>query len=172
MKEEINKIETNQEELKKEPKQKEKKPKKHRIRRFFGSITNVKRWVAVSDIKTYGSGIFGIAKRIFSPKNPDHTETFEEAQKRLNLTEQDLKKKEKQFLLMSIFYLFISLVLACYLFHLLLHGHISSVLMCFSIIVAVLAYALRENFWYMQIKKRKLGCNLKDWVIFICKGAQ
>jgi hypothetical protein len=45
---------------------------------------------------------------------------------------------------------------------------------CFVLVLAstltLLAY--HEHFWYMQMQKRKLGCNFHDWICFILRRAK
>jgi intracellular multiplication protein IcmV len=143
------------------------KPKRKPVRNFFKSFVNVKRWIEAEQIATYGKWVGSTAKNVFRRREAARTETFAEATKRLKLSEEDLKARAKQFLFMAGFYFLISLGLFGYAIYLFLVSHFLAGSISFVLGLLVATYALREHFWYMQIKKRRLGCNLRDWMHFV-----
>jgi intracellular multiplication protein IcmV len=142
-----------------------KKPSRFGFRAFI----NVKSWLAFDDVKGYGKIVSSLAKDVFKRKQPEHNETFAEAIKRLNLTETDLVAKAKQFLLLAAIYVGAAILAFGYLIYLFYTGHLLPTILVIVLIMIFLSCALREHFWYMQIKQRKLGCNFKDWTQFILK---
>lgn len=143
------------------------KTKKHPVRSFFGTFFNFKRWLAYEQIKENGKAVGHSAKSLFATKKSKHIETFDEAVQRLNLTEEDLVNRTQQFLKLARLYLFFAIALVIYVFYLLFTGHILAVFTGLALVMLVSSYSLREHFWYMQMKKRKLGCNLRDWARFV-----
>ena len=134
---------------------------------FFRTLFNVKRWVASDQIVAYGKAITTQTRDIFKPQTPAFAETFEEAVKRFNLTEKDIVERTKQFLLLARVYFVIAIVVFGYAIYSLFLGYFSTLLVSLVLSAFVGAQALREHFWYMQMKKRQLGCNFKDWRKFV-----
>lgn len=144
--------------------------KKGFIRGFFGSIFNIREGVGYDQIASYGSMIKDSAKDVFTrPKMPDKIETFDEFAKRLNLSDEEIEKRAKWLLYYMITYIIISLSLFGYFIYLLIKTGSSflAILVSFALAFAMLTNAFKESFWYMQMKKRKLGCTMKEWVDFV-----
>jgi intracellular multiplication protein IcmV len=140
--------------------------KKGFIKKSFGSMFNVTRWIAWGEIVGSSKIIWGITRNTLttdrSPKDAI-SETFEEAIQRLALTEDDIKIRQKTFLRNSIVYLIISMLLFAYVIYLLVNGYILATFTSLLLTSLVLVYAYREHFWYTQMKHRKLGLNFKIW---------
>jgi intracellular multiplication protein IcmV len=95
-------------------------------------------------------------------------ETFDEAVARFNLTEADLKEREKDYLFYAGIFLVLGLVSFVFGFYLLFVKR--KFLDCLlGIAVAALfgTQGFRYHFWYFLIKQRKLGCTFDDWLVFI-----
>lgn len=149
-----------------------KKKEKGVIRTFFGSIFNVKKWVSYDEISYNGKWIIDSLKLLFSkPKKlteQELNETFSDAVVRLRMSEIDIVAKTKHFLLTSILYFVIASGLFSYEIYLIIKGApFLSLIMNFALIGLVGAYAYRESFWYMQMKRRKLGCTFEEWRNYI-----
>ena len=147
---------------------------KTRKRGVFKSFVDVRRWVFYDEIINNAKIIVNLGKSVLMlEKNPITKETFAEAVERLQLSENDLALKEKHFFQFTLSYLIIGFLLLCYATYLL---WFAGVLMVGSavIIMALLmfVYAYREHFWFMQIRKRKLGCGFIEWVRFVTKREQ
>ena len=147
-----------------------KKPKSKPIRTTLKNLFNVKRWIAVDQIYTFGKMVRRSSKGLFDVPEAKHHETFDEAVQRLNLTEEDIARKTKQFFFMACVYAFFAGCALLYAVYLLASGYFSSMLLSLVLTMFIGSNALREHFWYMQMQKRKLGCNLQDWIHFIIKG--
>ena len=150
--------------------------KKHRIRGFFRTVFNFnfRKWIAADEIVTNSKTVANAYLGLFE-KEPGikHKETFAEAMQRLRLTEDMLQKKRNGFLYFSLFYLILALGLISYAFYLLINKAILlAFFVSFILGILILCYAYRENFWYMQISKRKLGCTFKEWLSFVFMRAQ
>jgi intracellular multiplication protein IcmV len=144
--------------------------KKGFIRGFFGSIFNIREGVGYDQIASYGNIIKDTAKDVFTrPKMPEKIESFDDLAKRLNLSDSEIEKRAKGFLYYMLVYIIISLCLFGYFIYLLAKtgSSILAILVSFALGFAMLANAFRESFWYMQMKKRKLGCSMKEWFDFV-----
>ena len=138
--------------------------KKGFIKRSFGAMFNVSKWISWTEIVSSTKIFWKIARDIFvhSP-NKISSETFEEAVHRFALTENDIKQRQKTFLRNSLIFLIISMLLLSYTIYLLAHAYLLATFTGFLLTALVLVYAYREHFWYTQVKHRKLGLNFKTW---------
>lgn len=98
------------------------------------------------------------------PKRATYAETFEEAMSRLDLTEADLKQRQREFLRLFYFFLILAVCVIIYGLHTALKGHLLPSLIAFCLSLYALAQAFRFHFWLFQIKHRKLGCSIKEWL--------
>lgn len=144
-------------------------PKKGVIGRFFKSFVDVKAWISYDEIKLNIKSVYGLFRQIFT-KRPHVNitpETFTEAVARLNLTEQQINQRKKTFLYSALLYWFISLALVAYAVFLIKKALIIPMLFTLILAAFVMALAYRENLWYMQMAKRKLGCSFAEWLNFM-----
>lgn len=142
------------------------KGKKRRVKKFFRSFVDVKRWLATEQIASSGRVLIDGAKSLLLPRKSEIVETFDEAIIRLNLSEENIGERAKQFFNMACVYFGITIILCVYAVYLFTKGSVGAGLICVSLSTLSASYALREHFWYMQMMKRKLGCNFTDWAKF------
>lgn len=138
------------------------------IKTAGGYVVNfkVKKWVDYDQIKYSYQKISGITVALFQPEQAERTETFEEALKRLNLTETDLSARKSEFTrLMIIYILFAVAVFSYSIWIVYANSNILGFCMGFCITVYALTYAFRYHFWIYQIKNKKLGCTIRDWFV-------
>lgn len=134
-----------------------------RIGRILVSLFNIRAWFDWDRMKGFTRYLMNGIKRFFVAQKPTETETFEEAKKRLKLTEKALLSRQKGLLRVSLLMVFFAFLLFCYaLYHFyyvqILGGALSLVVMTIA-----LTLAFRYHFWYFQIKERKLGCTVNEW---------
>lgn len=127
-----------------------------------------RRWMGTERISRDARGIAGIAKE-FAPQKTGAAkkESFEQAKKRMNLTEEDIVRRTKETYITSWAYFLISIGLLVYTIVLALKPLLLGVLLCAVLTLLGMILAVKESFWYMQLKKRKLGCTFKQWFHFI-----
>lgn len=129
-------------------------------------------WMGYKQIKEQTKGLWGVIKGLFVPGKPDTTESFAEALKRLNITEEGLLIRKKRFMLMMFLWVAIAILILVYAIYLAglhsWHGFIS----CVAISLIAWVYAFRYNFWVFQIKQRRLGCTFRDWLNGTVTGDQ
>lgn len=129
-------------------------------------FVNFPSWMGLRQLSASGKGIANTAKSIYQPGDPNRVirkETFEQAVERLHLSEQDLQQRMKTFWNMTLVYLFVALGLFGYGASLCVDGYFAAGFLSFILTVLALSLALRQHFWYFQIKRRKLGCTMKEW---------
>lgn len=121
--------------------------------------------------------VFGMVKDIFltifmpwKKGEPAPVETFEEAVKRMRLSEQDLEDRKKLFLRQTLIYLGVAFLVAGYGVYLAFQQSLMG--MSLSLVVAALSfsYAFRSHFWLFQVKQKKLGCTFKEYLNSSVKG--
>jgi intracellular multiplication protein IcmV len=146
-------------------------PKKGIAGRFFKSFVDVKAWVSYDEVKTNTKTIYSLFARFFS-KRPNKTiyqETFAEAVLRLNLTEKQINDRRKIFLYSALIYSCLSLALIAYAVYLMKKMLVVPAIFTLILTIFIVALTYREHLWYMQMSKRKLGCNFKEWLNFILR---
>ena len=140
------------------------------VRGFFGSLVNVKKWSNFDEVAASARFVTKSVKDLCQPQKGSSmsSSSFAEMMQKLNLTEDDIKKRMKYFLYYFVVYFFSALCLFFYMGYLIAtSGRILSVLVTMILGLLMTVYAVREHFWYMQLKTRKLGCSFRDWLAFL-----
>lgn len=129
------------------------------------TFVNPSAWLDLNNLSYITGGIWGLIKPLFvAPQAPQNVETFEQAQQRLNLTEEDLKERETSYLSFSyIFVISAAIVLIYSLYLLIHHGTWLGFLLGIAATAVFLSQAARFSFWSFQVRHRKLGCTLEEW---------
>ena len=137
---------------------------------FIRSNFQFSRWMGMQEIKSNASNIRTLFNELTKYDQSEFSETFEEAIKRLNLSEQDIATRTIYFLRLSMLYLFFALCLVAYSIYLYYVGDLIGTLMCLPIISVLLSFCFKEHFWYTQMKHRRLGMNFRNWLDCLLKG--
>ncbi len=127
-------------------------------------MIDVPTWIGYKEIVETTKSIGQLIKDTFTPQKSERTETFEEALKRLNLTEKDVKQRIKTFTFLSIFWLLIAIFVLGYGVYMADIGSWLSFIASFSISLVCLTQAFRFHFWLYQMKQRRLGCTFREWL--------
>jgi intracellular multiplication protein IcmV len=135
------------------------------VRPYISPITKFPTYMGLKQIADTTKAIGGMLKPVFVPPRPAEktAESFAETLTRLNLTEQDVQKRQREFRRLLTVYLVIALLLFCYSFYLAWHRSIHGALAGFVITLVALTQVFRYHFWLFQLRQRKLGCTLRDW---------
>lgn len=139
-----------------------------KIKTAGGYVFNFKvtKWVGLDQLKSSTRGIMSFGLDAFTPDQPDHTETFAEALVRLNITEEQLLQRKKEFFVLMILFLLIATAIFIYSIYITFaHKNIIGFIMGFAVTVYALTLTFRYHFWIYQIKHRKLGCSLREWFL-------
>lgn len=123
----------------------------------------VDKWVGYQYLKGSFQTTFHFTTKLFKPAIATHHETFEESLKRLQLTEEDLLHRKKEFTMLLYFYLVMTASLFVYSLHIASNKQVWGFLICFMLMLYCLSQAFHFHFWLFQLKHRKLGCTIQEW---------
>jgi intracellular multiplication protein IcmV len=104
-----------------------------------------------------------VAVDMVTPEKSARRETFEEALVRLNLSEEDIQRRTKEFNGLLLVFRIIATVLAIYFIYALWHRYFIASLGTLGILLVVSGQMFRYHFWLFQIRSRRLGCTFKEW---------
>jgi intracellular multiplication protein IcmV len=131
--------------------------------KIFKSIFNVPAWFDWTRLKAFTLYLQSGIKKFFVPQPKEASESFEQAQERLGLTDALLVSRQNALWRLSILMIAIAAGFLLYSFYQLFEGHISAFILSIIVMCISLVLAFRYHFWYFQIKKRKLGCTFAEW---------
>ena len=135
------------------------------------TFVNPTGWIDYESLKTQNKTIWEVLKNLFSVRKPLYQETFEEAQARLSLTEEDIQLSIKNYRLYALLFLLLGLIVLFYSFYLLFrHGTFTGWLLGIASSGLFFSQAFRFDFWAFQIKRRKLGATFAEWKNSILGG--
>jgi len=121
-------------------------------------------WLDYKNLKTNTQYYTNQFRSLYHITPLSRTETFEEAQDRLNLSPEFLELQQKNYLFLIYFYLILAVSVFCYCLWLIQSGNIMGSLMSLAITLYALSFAFRYHFWRYQIQKRSLNCSLIQWL--------
>lgn len=124
----------------------------------------VDKWVSLDYLSETADNFKVILLDSVIPKKATYSETFEEAMNRLELTEADLVQRQKEFSQLFYFFISLSIVIMSYGLFLAFTSTMVAALIAFCLSIYTLAQAFRFHFWLFQLKHRKLGCSIKEWL--------
>lgn len=124
----------------------------------------VDKWVSLDYLSETAENFKVILLDSVIPKKATYSETFEEALKRLELTEADLLQRQKEFSQLFYFFMTLSLVIMFYGLFLAFTSTMAATLIAFCLSLYTFSQAFRFHFWLFQLKNRKLGCTIKEWL--------
>lgn len=136
-----------------------------KTKNLAGKIVDVRvdKWLSVDYLKETTGHIKAILDDVFIPKRARYSETFDEAVRRLSLTNEDLQKQKTDFTRLFYFFVILSFAIISYGLYLAVKGSFVAALIAFCLSFYSFSQAFRFHFWLFQLKHRKLGCTLKEW---------
>ncbi len=130
----------------------------------FKTFINPLAWIGAKELKTTNKIIRDTLKESFAIPKPERIEEFDQAMERQNMSEADLIKMDRQYLINTAIFLGLGIFSFFAGFYYLIHYKtLSGMLLCFATAMLFLSQAFRFHFWHFQIKHRKLGCTFKEW---------
>lgn len=135
------------------------------VKKYLKPLVDVPTWMGYRTLVDNGKNIFESTKRMFTPiPTAESTETFKQAMSRLRLTEEDIKKQEKSFFILFIFWFTAAVLLFFYAIQVFMHGGFMGGLLGLALVFFALTLTFRYHFWYYQIKTRTLGLDFQQWL--------
>ena len=129
---------------------------------IYKTFLDVPTWIGWGTLKVNTKNLIDMTKDILVVKKVDE-ETFEQAKKRLNLTEKDIERAKNYYVKFSMLFLAVTVLSLIYTFYLFLSAYFLSGVIAFLVTVLSALESFMFHFRYFQIKHRKLGCTIKEW---------
>lgn len=139
------------------------KKSKSRTQKFLEKSFNFRAWSDWDRTKLGGEFISESVSQVVEPKKAKLIESFDEAKKRMKLTDEALASRGRALWRLSILMTAIGAFIFCYAIYHFMYGTVHAGIFALALMSLSLVYALRYHFWYFQIKTRRLGCTLKEW---------
>ena len=124
----------------------------------------ISSWLDVNRLKGFMRYIVGLFNRLFILKPQAAEESFDEAKKRLKMTDKALLARQTALFRVSLLMLFFAGLLFCYMVYQMLYGSVLGVGLSLIVMTIALSLFFRYHFWYFQLKTKQLGCSWKIWL--------
>ena len=134
-----------------------------KTRGFIKRVVNPLAWVDFDRVRAGQRFVVNVCSTLFIPQDRTPTETFAAAQKRLQLTPDDVFKRKRALFRTSLLMLLMACLIFIYTLYNLLYAHFLAAGLSLIVLSIALVLAFRYHFWYFQMKKQKLGCTLCEW---------
>ena len=144
--------------------------KRKGFKRYASSMFNVSRWVGTEEIRESYRSLRSMVSSFCTIDQPEYEESFEEAMIRLSLTTEDLEARRKYYLWFAFFYLMIAVGLAAYAYYLYGEGQPMAGTVCLPLVMVMLVFFFKYHFWYTQIKHKRLGMGVSQWLVALLTG--
>lgn len=128
------------------------------------SLFNFRAWSDFDRIADQSRKLADSVDDVFHPSSEGRKEDFEQAKRRLNLTEQDIEHRKSIFFRLAILMMILFFPVLGYALNLFMQGHWHSGILGVVVSMIPLVLAFRYHFWYYQLKQRKLGISFQEWL--------
>lgn len=137
-----------------------------RMGKIIKPLVNFPRWMGFRQILDNGRNIVKTIQDLKIRRPAVRDESFAQAMLRLNLNESDLQERKRFCFYQAIIYFILALIFFIYTIYLILHFSLG-VILSFLLALLMTTFAYREFFWYVQIRKKKLGCTFREVLAFL-----
>lgn len=133
--------------------------------KVMGQIVDVRvdKWVGVDAIKENTNTLVKWIRSIFRIQEASREETFEAAMERLNLSNEMIEQRRRQYSILVYVFLALSSIIFAYGIYLAYEHSWSAASLSMALVIYSLSQAFRYDFWVYQFTKKKLGCSIKEW---------
>ena len=122
------------------------------------------KWMSMGFIDEHFQRTKVILTDLVRPQKATRSETFEQARQRLGLSEEDLQQRKIEFTRLCYTFLVLGALIIAYALYMLYMGSPFVTLICFCLALYAFSQAFRFHFWLFQLKNRKLGCSVREWL--------
>ena len=133
-------------------------------KRFFKKHLDFPERMGLKDVFGHMKIIPDLYARLTSVKQGTYSETFEQAVVRLSLSQEEINKKQNQYLMASSIYLLCGLLSLVYALSFLKTVKWYGCFLAAMVAVIFFAHAFQTHFWYTQMRKKKLGISFREWL--------
>jgi len=131
---------------------------------IFSSIkTTLGKALGMEQLKQQTTDVKELAEAVFEQRQARRKESFEAALVRLNLSEEDIQNRAKEFKRLVRVFIFIIIGLLAYLVYAIIQKSWIASLGTMGILLVALAQLFRYHFWLFQITQKRLGCTYTEW---------
>jgi intracellular multiplication protein IcmV len=131
---------------------------------IFNKIkTSMGKALGTEQLKKQTEDVKNLANVVFEKKEAKMKESFEEALNRLNLSENDIQNRAREFKRLVKVFIFIIISLLLYLIYAIFQKAWIACLGTMGIILVAVAQLFRYHFWLYQIEQKRLGCTYSEW---------
>lgn len=134
------------------------------VKRAVKKVADIPTFMDTDSIRYTWNSIRRSAAHLCTPRRASIEESFEEALVRLNLTEDDVQSRIKEFSRLAMIFMIMAVLSFIYSTYNAAMGSISGFLLGFIVTLIVLCRVFYFHFWLFQLKQRKLGCSVKEWL--------
>lgn len=128
------------------------------------TFINPAGWLDFDFLKFQNQTIIDACKPLFKTPNEVEEETFENAMKRLGLTEADVKQGGETYHYYALFFLLLGFLTLFYSFYLLFrYFTIAGWIIGLATTSLFFVQAFKFDFWSYQMRNRKLGVTFNEW---------
>lgn len=133
-------------------------------RGLYKNFFNVSAWLSFDYMKNSFASMYALLKSIFQKPESTRQESFEQAMLRMNLSEKDIDQRYEQSKRLSWLYATMMSVIWAYSLYLFLVAPLLSGALAFVVGGICALKFVKMRFWMYQIRERRLGCSLRDWL--------
>jgi len=146
---------------------------KSTMKKGLGSGLSPKKWIGYDQLRSDSHSLGKICKSVLNrSKDETKKESFEQAIKRLDLKEEDIKKRIKSAKELVMIFLGLGALLILYTIYQWTAGHFVNGFICFILSLLTFVYSFREHFNLFQMRQRRLGCTYAEWIKSTFKGSK
>ena len=141
-----------------------KEGKKSRLVSMLANAFKFRFWLDTDRLKGFAAYIVETFQKLFVLKPQQGGELFAEAKERLKLDDAGLLERQKSLFRLSVLMVFFAMLILLYALYQLLYGSFVGVILSLVVMLIALTLAFRYHFWYFQLKEKKLGCSIREWM--------
>lgn len=128
------------------------------------TFVNPTGWLDVDTIRVRNRTLWNALSSVFRLPTAERSETYEEAMKRLNVTDAEVQQRAQTYRLYAWGFFLLGLLVFFYSFYLLFSIFtFSGFLLGLCASAAFFSQAFRFDFWSFQMRRRKLGATFEEW---------
>lgn len=121
-------------------------------------------WFDYDAVKANNKTLWNILNPLFQVPTGTRTETYEQALKRLEVTDEEAQQRAKLYRSYALGFFLLGLLVFFYAFYLVFaYATFSGFLLGLCAAAAFFSQAFRFDFWSFQIRRRKLGATFEEW---------
>jgi intracellular multiplication protein IcmV len=124
----------------------------------------IDKWMSLEQAKDTWYRTKLLIQGLIIPQKSSRIETFEQAMQRLALTENDLQQRQREFTRLCYIFLCMGITVIIYAGYMISQTHHVSALISFCLALYAFSQAFRFHFWLFQVRNRKLGCTINEWL--------